>query len=81
MENLPMHVVLSRMEDILMNSIYESVSRAQPDFDLDDIKNDSTLRAYIEGFEDCLEILWRKIEERNEVNDMQIAQMEARWSR
>ena len=81
MENLPMHAVLSRMEDILLKSIYESVSRARVDADIDELNKDDRLRAYVEGFDDCLEVLWRKIEERGEENDIQIARMESQWNR
>jgi hypothetical protein len=80
MDNLPMHAVFSRMEDILLNSVYESVSHARPVASPNEL-SDEISRAYTEGFDDCLDVLWRKIQERGEVNDIQIAQMEKRWNR
>lgn len=79
MENPTIHAALFRIEELLLESVYESVSRARPDVRPDEIRDDEIMRAYREGFDDCLEIFWNKIQERAEVNHIHIARMEAQW--
>ena len=61
-------LILARLEEVILNSVYERVAARRDR----DHSSDPIHVAFDDGFDHCLETLWSVIEEHNGVNESRL---------